>query len=122
MLGGKMIDLQQFEPKIDAGNYAVYNIIQGRATEEKWSVAVLEIHDSPKHYHKIEKEMFIVLNGELDIEIDGEHQQKKVGELVVIMPSKIHQLKSALSEPVRVLCVNFPAFDPVDMHYVVEEK
>ena len=36
----------------------------------------------------------------------------------MIFPSQIHKLKSALDEPVRVLCFSFPAFDPKDMYLV----
>ncbi len=100
--------------RIDAGKYGVYEL----AKEEKWSVALLEIDDSPKHYHKIEKEIFVVVGGELNIEIDGQQQVLAVGEWVEITPGQIHQLKSARSTPVRVLCFNFPAFNPEDMHEV----
>jgi mannose-6-phosphate isomerase-like protein (cupin superfamily) len=68
--------------------------------------------------HRIEKEQFIVVNGILDIEIDGLHQILEVGESVMISPGKMHKLKSAGKNPVRVLCFNFPAFSPEDMHCV----
>ncbi len=112
------VDPHYFGPKIDAGKYAVYNLISGEATEQRWSVALLEIEESPRHFHRIERELFLVVNGELDIEIDGVHQILKTGESVAIAPGRVHQLKSAGSSPVRLLCFNFPAFNPEDMHCV----
>lgn len=112
------VDPHYFGPKIDAGKYAVYDLISGEATEKKWSVALLEIEDSPRHFHRIERELFLVVNGELDIEIDGAHQTLATGESIAIAPGRVHQLKSAGSCPVRLLCFNFPAFDPADMHLV----
>lgn len=111
------LDSDYFGPKIDAGDYAAYEIVPGHATDKRWSVALLEIHDSPKHFHLIEKEIFIVVSGNLDIEIDGAHQILATGDFVVIYPTTVHQLRSAGHQPVRVLCFNFPAFDPLDMHY-----
>ncbi len=96
--------------------YQVHDLM----AESGWSVAMLEIMDSPRHYHRIEKELFVVVQGELDIEVDGEHEILGVGTSIEIQPGKIHQLKSALKTPVKVLCINFPAFDPSDMIAVEE--
>lgn len=90
-------------------------------TGEKWGVALLEIQNSPKHFHRIEREIFVVVGGKLDIEIDGVHRTLGVGESIVISPNQVHQLRSAHQEPVRVLCFSFPAFDPADM-YRVDQK
>lgn len=110
------LDAQFFPDRIDCGSYAAYDLISGSKTNDKWSVALLEINDSPKHYHKVGKEVFVVVNGKLSIEIDGNYQILNVGESVTLLPGMVHHLKSAQNSPVRVLCFNFPAFDPNDMH------
>lgn len=112
--------LQELDPKyfgieLDLGEYAVYEIVKGSQSQQKWSLALLEIRNSPKHFHRIEKEIFIVVEGKLDIMVDGESKLLKAGESIVISPYQIHQLKSALNESIRVLCFSFPAFDPKDM-------
>lgn len=114
-----LLDPKFFGSRIDAGEYGVYELIPGNKTGGKWSSALLDIDDSPKHFHRIEREIFVVVNGELDIEIDGIHHILAKGEFVVIHPGRVHRLKSAKSYPVRILCFNFPAFDPKD-HYLVE--
>jgi quercetin dioxygenase-like cupin family protein len=103
--------------KFNKADYIVYDLIPGELTNQSWSVAILEIKDSPRHYHRFGKEIFIVMNGELDLEIESGRYLLKPGELIEIPANKIHHLKSAnVDEPVRVMCVNFPAFDPGDMH------
>jgi mannose-6-phosphate isomerase-like protein (cupin superfamily) len=109
------LDSKYFGVKLDLGEYSVYEIANGAQSEQKWSLALLEIRNSPKHFHRIEKEIFIVVEGELVIIVDGESKRLKVGESIVIDPFKIHELKSGLQDPTRVLCFNFPAFDPKDM-------
>jgi len=112
------LDSKYFGYRIVAENYSAYELTNGKAFGNKWSAALLEIHDSPRHFHRIEKEIFIVVNGILDIEIEGSHQILTPGESIVLYPNSIHHLKSAKKHPVRVLCFSFPAFDPADMHCI----
>lgn len=108
---------QYVRAKIDLGTYVVYEFINGAMTGGVWSIALLEINDSPRHFHRLGKEMFIVVHGELEIEIDGNHRILGVGESVVVHPPHVHKLKKSTStDPVQVLCLNFPAFDPADMY------
>ena len=46
---------QDLGVKIDKGDYAVYEMISGEETDDLWSAALIEIEDSPKHFHKILK-------------------------------------------------------------------
>ncbi|MBX9924650.1 MAG: cupin domain-containing protein [Rhabdochlamydiaceae bacterium] len=107
-------------PKIALQNYDVYEIVQGHDTQGKWSAALIDIGDSPKHFHLVEKEHFIVVRGNLHIEVDGIHQELNVGEHISISPGQIHKLTSTGQDPVRVLCLSIPAFTPQDM-FLVEE-
>ena len=102
------LDPHYFGSRIDAGNYAVYSLVSPSEASGKWSAALLEIHDSPRHFHHIEKEFFLVMNGELDIEMDGVHRTLSVGESVMVTPSHIHKLTSAREEPVRASALAFP--------------
>lgn len=99
--------------KIDKGGYTVYELAQ---EEENWGVALIEIQDSPKHFHKIEQEIFIVVEGTLSIEVDGSLKTLEKGESINLAPGTVHKLSSATGTPVRVLCISIPAFDPADMY------
>ncbi len=103
-----------FREKFDRGTYVVYELFEN----EKWGAALIEIEDSPRHYHKIEREIFVVVHGKLDIEIDGAHHFLQAGESITVLPNQIHHLKSANREAVRVLCLSFPPFSPSDLYTV----
>lgn len=106
--------------KMALHNYDVYEVVPGTATQDKWSVAILDIFDSPKHFHRSEKEHFLVIRGSLCIEVDGIFQELMPGEFITICPGQIHKLKSLGIDPVRVVCFSFPAFTPQDMFLVGE--
>ncbi len=109
---------QDFGMRYDKGEYAVYETITGDETDGLWSLAIIEINDSPNHVHKIESEQFIVVNGVLSVELNNRKKILEVGESIRIPKGSVHHLMSANSDPVRVLCFNFPAFDPTDMYPV----
>jgi mannose-6-phosphate isomerase-like protein (cupin superfamily) len=100
--------------KIDKGSYGVYELVNRGV----WSVALIEIVDSPKHFHRIEKEHFIVMSGRLAIEVNGKEQILEEGQSITLYPGMVHQLKTASEKLLRVLCFSFPAFDPADMHLI----
>lgn len=108
------LDPTYFRSERDGGSYAVHALGQ----TEKWSAVLIELRDSPRHFHKIEREVFVVVNGKLEIEIDGVVRALEAGEFVKILPGTVHRLRSASTHPVRLLCFNFPAFDLADMHCV----
>jgi mannose-6-phosphate isomerase-like protein (cupin superfamily) len=110
------IDPKYFRSETVKDGYIVYDLITGNETDGKWSAALLEIRDSPRHSHTISTEVFVVMNGVLDMEMEGENRRLKAGEAIRVVPGTIHKLKSANENPVRVLCLNFPAFDPNDMN------
>jgi|GEM_PF-2668149 len=113
------LDAKYFGRRIERqGTYWVYDLVMGSATQDKWSAALIEILECPKHFHHIETEQFIVVNGILDIEIDDVHRILHVGESVQTLPGMVHRLKSANAHPVRILCFSFPAFSMMDKHYV----
>ncbi len=114
----KELDSNYFGMRRDLGEYSSYELAGREISENKWSLALLEIQNSPKHVHQAGKEVFIVTEGVLDLHVEGEHKLLKAGDAITIFPKQVHQLKSALDSPVRVLCFNFPAFTPEDMHVV----
>lgn len=104
---------QAYLEKYSQGGYAAYTLVQN---EKHWSIALLDINEVPLHYHKIETEQFIVLNGVLEITLDGTTYLLYPGQSVNIPPGIKHRVKSALAAPVRLLCINSPSFDPGDYH------
>ena len=104
--------------RIDESGYTVFTLASDPSMDCKWSIAILDIVDAPKHFHKTGTEYFLVLNGELSIESDGVLYLLQAGQSIHLGANVVHHLQSTHSSPVRVLCINYPAFDPKDFYPV----
>jgi mannose-6-phosphate isomerase-like protein (cupin superfamily) len=105
------LEEKYFGPRREQEGYAVYEMVSKRATGGKWSVCLLEVKDSTSPFHHPELEHYIVVNGALDIEMEGQSHIVEMGGLFTIGPETIYQLKAADDHPVRVLCFSFPTQD-----------
>ena len=75
------------------------------------SLHIVEIsQDSRTHYHKRLTEIYYVLEGEGQMELDGELHAVRPGDAILIKPGCRHRAIGKL----RVLNVPVPAFDPAD--------
>jgi len=75
------------------------------------SLHIVEIsQDSRTHYHKRLTEIYYVLEGEGQMELDGELHAVRPGDAILIKPGCRHRAIGKL----RVLNVPIPAFDPGD--------
>ena len=75
------------------------------------SLHVLEISaDSRTHYHKRLTEIYYILDGEGEMELDGERHPVRPGDAILIKPLCRHRAVGRL----RVIVVPVPAFDEAD--------
>jgi mannose-6-phosphate isomerase-like protein (cupin superfamily) len=75
------------------------------------SLHIIEIsQDSRTHYHKRLTEIYYILEGEGQMELDGELHTIRPGDAILIKPGCRHRAIGKL----RVLNVPIPAFDPED--------
>ena len=75
------------------------------------SLHVVEISaDARAHYHKRMTEIYYILEGTGEIELDGERHAVRTGDAILIKPGCRHRAIGKL----RVLNVPVPAFDPAD--------
>jgi mannose-6-phosphate isomerase-like protein (cupin superfamily) len=75
------------------------------------SLHVVEISaDTRTHYHKRITEMYYILEGTGEIELDGERHPVRPGDAILIKPGCRHRAIGRL----RVLNVPVPAFDATD--------
>jgi mannose-6-phosphate isomerase-like protein (cupin superfamily) len=75
------------------------------------SLHVVEISaDARAHYHKRMTEIYYILEGSGEIELDGERHAVRPGDAILIKPGCRHRAIGRL----RVLNVPVPAFDPAD--------
>lgn len=75
------------------------------------TVHLTDIHaDAKVHYHKRMTEIYVVLEGEGEIELDGERFPLKPLTTVMIRPGCRHRAIGRL----RILNIPIPPFDPAD--------
>jgi quercetin dioxygenase-like cupin family protein len=78
------------------------------------SMHVVEISaDARAHYHKRMTEMYYILDGEGEMELDGQRHPVRAGDAILIKPGCRHRAIGRL----RVLNVPVPAFDPADEYF-----
>ena len=89
----------------------------GRRAEVKVSrdeLVLFEFEMEPRtpgaspHFHKQHVDSFYVLEGELEVTVDGETMRVRAGELAYAEPGVVHSFKNASSERVRFLNVHAP--------------
>lgn len=68
--------------------------------------------DFKAHYHNVMEENFFVLEGEVDIVVDGVVHPMKPGQLIHIEPGEIHYVKNNSSAPVKMISTLAPYTDP----------
>ena len=82
--------------------------------EGKATLHLLEVKkDSERHYHKRLTEIYYVLSGSGQMELDGELRLLCAGDAVLIPPRVVHRAIPG-AEKIKLLVYVMPAFDPDD--------
>ena len=76
------------------------------------SFHITEIFDSVRHYHRKTAEVYYILEGSGQMELDGNVFDVGAGATITIFPGTRHRLKS--NRGVRTIVVGVPAFDASD--------
>lgn len=77
------------------------------------SVHLLDVEDAVAHYHRIATEVYVVLEGEGQIELDGEAHPARPMSAFLIPPGVRHRAIGDL----RVLVIPVPAADDGDEYF-----
>ena len=94
-----MTTVQVFDSRTDLGNVVITPEIRCRLFEERPGT------DRSIHSHDGAAEIFVVLQGRVEFEVEGEVIVADAGQLVYVAPFAKHTLR-ALDEPARLfLCV-----------------
>lgn len=64
--------------------------------------------DFKAHYHNIMEENFFILEGEVDIEVDGVCHTLKAGQLIHIEPKEVHYVVNRSNGPVKMVSTLAP--------------
>jgi len=69
-----------------------------------------------RHYHANTEEIYVVVEGRGEMEVDGERSPVQPGDVVLIPPGAWHQLR-ALDGPIRILCCCAPPYSDDDTYF-----
>lgn len=69
-----------------------------------------------RHYHARTEEIYVVLAGVGEMEVDEERAPVGPGDAVLIPPGARHQIRACGAEELRFLCCCAPAYSDEDTH------
>jgi mannose-6-phosphate isomerase-like protein (cupin superfamily) len=69
-----------------------------------------------RHYHARSEEIYLIVEGGGELEIDGDLRQVSSGDAILIPPGSWHELRAG-AEGVRLLCCCVPAYSDDDTFF-----
>jgi mannose-6-phosphate isomerase-like protein (cupin superfamily) len=70
-----------------------------------------------RHYHAETEEIYFVLEGEGELELDGDRARVHPGDAVPISPGAWHQIVNVGERPLRILCCCAPPYRHEDTFF-----
>lgn len=70
-----------------------------------------------RHYHAESEEVYYVVEGSGDMELDGETRTVGIGDAVLIPPGAWHQIRTDAGGRLRFLCCCAPAYRHDDTYF-----
>ena len=90
----------------------------GGSVQQSLAEATLEPGQATDpHYHAETEEIYFVLSGAGEMELEGERAHIAPGDAVPIPPGAWHQIRSTGTEPLRFLCCCAPAYRHEDTFF-----
>ena len=74
-------------------------------------------HATQRHYHAEAEEIYYVVEGSGEMELDGDRRQVEVGDAVLIPPGAWHQIRASGATRLRFLCCCAPAYRHEDTYF-----
>ena len=117
----KVASLAHPEPFTTADGSTIRELF-GVATERARNQSLAEAALAPgqateRHYHRETEEIYFVLEGSGDMEVDGERREVRAGDAVLIPPGAWHQLRANEAGALRILCCCAPAYRHEDTFF-----
>lgn len=64
--------------------------------------------DFPAHYHNVMEENFFILEGEIDIVVDGQVNHLRAGDFIHIEPGEIHYCTNPYPQAIKMISTLAP--------------
>jgi mannose-6-phosphate isomerase-like protein (cupin superfamily) len=72
--------------------------------------------ETARHFHRRSEEIYFVLEGIGEMELDGKRRDVRIGDAVLIPPGAWHQIRAGKT-PLRFLCACSPAYEHDDTFF-----
>ena len=90
----------------------------GGATNQSLAEAWLDPGQATeRHYHAQTEELYVLLDGSGEMEVEGERRRVAPGDAVLIPPGAWHQIRAGGAEPLRFLCCCAPPYSHDDTFF-----
>lgn len=70
-----------------------------------------------RHYHRESEEIYYLVEGSGEMELDGERAAVAAGDAILIPPGAWHQIRAGDDGPLRLLCACAPPYRHEDTHF-----
>ena len=70
-----------------------------------------------RHYHARSEELYVLLEGEGEMEVDGDRAPVGPGDAILIPPGARHRIQAASDAPLRFLCCCAPPYSDADTFF-----
>jgi len=89
-----------------------------RSEVQSLAEATLEPEQSTeRHYHRRSEEIYVVVKGSGELEVDGETRTVRPGDAVLIPPGAWHTLANTGTSELRILCCCAPPYAHDDTYF-----
>jgi mannose-6-phosphate isomerase-like protein (cupin superfamily) len=123
-VGNEGEPMQELEPRIDLSLYQnkkafaaeiVYEVTT-QANRLPFGIALADIKQSVPHFHKRTTETYTVVQGDLEVRLDGAKYTLRPGDVIKISPGVIHSARSLGETPARITVTSIPEWSQADYH------
>ena len=73
------------------------------------------------HYHKKTEEIYFILQGQGEMQLDGQRRRVRPGDAIAIPPGSVHTIRNTGPEVLRFLCCCAPPYEHEDTVLADEE-
>ena len=70
-----------------------------------------------RHYHRVTEEIYFVIKGSGEMEVDGQAERVRPGDAVLIPPGAWHTLENNGTSELRILCCCAPPYSDEDTFF-----
>ena len=107
------------EPFVTKDGSEVREIVAGETVARNQSLAEALLQEGEAtqcHYHATSEEIYFVVEGHGEMELEGERTEVGPEDAVLIPPGAFHQIR-AVGGPLRFLCICAPPYRHEDTHF-----